>query len=78
MQPGRFGAEIPLLAEKICAAGADRAASGFRPAWLSARAMAAGFYDRTLAQLRARGEVLAIGLAYGAQAQPAVPIEPTG
>jgi len=36
-----------------------------------------GFYDRTLAGLRAAGPVLAIGLAYGAQEQPRVPTEPT-
>lgn len=32
-----------------------------------------GFYDRTLAQLRAPTKTLAIGLAYGAQEIPAVP-----
>jgi 5-formyltetrahydrofolate cyclo-ligase len=32
-----------------------------------------GFYDRTLARLRARGPVTAIGLAFAAQAVPAVP-----
>ncbi len=36
-----------------------------------------GFYDRTLAGLRARGEVLAIGFAYAAQEVAEVPIEPT-
>jgi 5-formyltetrahydrofolate cyclo-ligase len=36
-----------------------------------------GFYDRTLAGLRAGGHVLAIGVAYAAQEVPAVPREPT-
>lgn len=36
-----------------------------------------GFYDRTLAALRAEGPVLAIGLAFAAQARAAVPTEPT-
>ena len=33
----------------------------------------AGFYDRTLADLRARKNVLAVGVAYAAQEAPAVP-----
>ena len=36
-----------------------------------------GFYDRTLENLRARGDVLAIGLAYAGQEVPAVPRGPT-
>lgn len=36
-----------------------------------------GFYDRTLAGLRARAQVLAIGLAYAAQEVVRVPTEPT-
>jgi 5-formyltetrahydrofolate cyclo-ligase len=36
-----------------------------------------GFYDRTLARLRAQGPVQAIGLAYAAQALPALPVEAT-
>lgn len=36
-----------------------------------------GFYDRTLAQLRARSAVLAIGFAYDAQQAPDLPQEPT-
>lgn len=36
-----------------------------------------GFYDRTLAQLRATGPVVAVGFAYAAQEVAQVPIEPT-
>lgn len=36
-----------------------------------------GFYDRTLQDLRARGPVLAIGFAYGAQEMETLPLEPT-
>lgn len=36
-----------------------------------------GFYDRTLEQLRARGMVLAIGFAFGAQETTDLPLEPT-
>ena len=35
-----------------------------------------GFYDRTLGDLRADGQVLAVGLAYAAQEVPAVPHDP--
>ena len=35
-----------------------------------------GFYDRTLGDLRAGGQVLAVGLAYAAQEVPAVPHDP--
>jgi len=36
----------------------------------------AGHYDRTLAALRARGRVLAVGLAFEAQRAPRVPVGP--
>ncbi len=36
-----------------------------------------GFYDRTLEQLRAQGPVMAVGFAYAAQEDPALPIEST-
>jgi 5-formyltetrahydrofolate cyclo-ligase len=36
-----------------------------------------GFYDRTLAALRAAGPVLAVGFAYAAQEVDAVPADPT-
>lgn len=36
-----------------------------------------GFYDRTLAALRARGPVLAVGFAFAAQRVEALPAEPT-
>lgn len=36
-----------------------------------------GFYDRTLAALRAGGPVVAIGFAWGAQEDPSLPLEGT-
>jgi 5-formyltetrahydrofolate cyclo-ligase len=36
-----------------------------------------GFYDRTLAALRAAGPVEAVGFAYAAQAAATLPLEPT-
>ncbi len=35
-----------------------------------------GYYDRTLAALRAAGRVLAVGIAYAAQEVPSVPHGP--
>jgi 5-formyltetrahydrofolate cyclo-ligase len=35
-----------------------------------------GYYDRTLAELRRTGEVIAIGLGFAVQEQAAVPSEP--
>jgi len=76
MQRGQFGALIP-------AAGA----------WLTPRVLivpllafdargyrlgyGGGYYDRTLAALRARGPVTAIGFAFAAQQVPEVPTEAT-
>ena len=36
-----------------------------------------GFYDRTLARLRARGRTLAVGVGFAAQELPEIPREPT-
>ena len=36
-----------------------------------------GFYDRTLAMLRAQGPAVAIGLAYGVQEIESIPVEVT-
>ncbi len=36
----------------------------------------AGYYDRTIAALRAAGDLFAVGLAYAAQEVPALPREP--
>ncbi len=37
----------------------------------------AGFYDRTLARLRAKQRIVAVGVGYAAQEFPAIPTEPT-
>ncbi|MCC1480484.1 5-formyltetrahydrofolate cyclo-ligase [Roseibaca sp. Y0-43] len=76
MVPGRFGARVPEQAEALVPQilivpllAYD--ARGYRLGY------GGGFYDRTLAQLRAQGRVLAVGLAYVAQEQPEVPTEST-
>jgi 5-formyltetrahydrofolate cyclo-ligase len=74
MIDGPFGARIPASAEVMVPqvvivplVGFD--ARGYRLGY------GGGFYDRTLAALRAAGPVLAIGFAYAAQELPEVPID---
>jgi len=77
LEPGRFGtshppADSPVLVPEVLIvplAGFDRA--GHRLGY------GGGFYDRTLAALRARGPVTAIGFAYAVQEIRAIPAEPT-
>ncbi|MBK1634666.1 5-formyltetrahydrofolate cyclo-ligase [Rhodovulum adriaticum] len=76
MVPGPFGASVPEHGDEIVPevlivplVGFDRC--GARLGY------GGGFYDRTLEGLRARGPVLAVGLAYAAQEIARVPVEPT-
>ncbi len=70
---GRFGVEVPATGAVV------------RPDVLLVPMLAfdarghrlgygGGFYDRTIAALRAEGRLLALGLAYAAQEMPAVPL----
>lgn len=76
MVPGRFGADVPAQADPIVpdVLIVPMLAFDLRGYRLG---YGGGFYDRTLSQLRAAGDVLAIGLAYSAQEQAEVPIEAT-
>ena len=76
MMRGKFGADIPATADPLTPVALIVPllafdARGYRLGY------GGGFYDRTLAQLRAQHEVLAIGLAYAAQEQAEVPTELT-
>jgi 5-formyltetrahydrofolate cyclo-ligase len=76
MVPGPFGAQIPaeprpMIPELLIVPLAAFTRTGFRLGY------GGGFYDRTLAALRARGPVLAIGFAYADQEAGELPLEPT-
>ncbi|WP_227284151.1 5-formyltetrahydrofolate cyclo-ligase [Boseongicola sp. H5] len=76
MVPGPFGALIPADGDWlepdiliVPLVGFDRAANRL--------GYGGGFYDRTLARLRANGPVRAVGFAFAAQQLPPLPVEPT-
>ncbi|MCC5971021.1 MAG: 5-formyltetrahydrofolate cyclo-ligase [Pararhodobacter sp.] len=74
MIAGPFGARIPaegprLVPQVLIVPLLAFDARGYRLGY------GGGFYDRTLAVLRAAGPVLALGFAYGAQEVPVVPID---
>ncbi|MFB2593282.1 5-formyltetrahydrofolate cyclo-ligase [Paracoccus sp. p4-l81] len=76
MIPGTFGAQVPqagvpVQPQVLIVPLLAFDARGFRLGY------GGGFYDRTLAGLRARGPVTAIGFAWGAQQVDQVPTEPT-
>ena len=74
MVEGAFGALVPALSQPVVPrvvivplVGFD--ARGYRLGY------GGGFYDRTLAGLRAAGPLLAVGFAFAAQELPEVPID---
>jgi len=76
LAPAAFGAPIPAEREELLPevlivplVAFDRAGSRM--------GYGGGFYDRTLAMLRARHPVFAVGYAYAAQEAEALPQEPT-
>ena len=74
MEMGAFGAEIPaegawIEPDVLIVPMVGFDARGYRLGY------GGGFYDRTLAGLRARKPVLAVGFAFAAQELPEVPID---
>jgi len=76
MVEGPFGARVPeagdwLTPEVLIVPLLAFSGRGYRLGY------GGGFYDRTLARLRARGPVFAVGFAFAAQRDDALPLEAT-
>lgn len=74
--PGPFGALIPETGPNVIPDTLIVPLVGFDAA-CNRLGYGGGFYDRTLAQLSARGPVRSLGFAFGAQHLPSLPVEPT-
>ena len=76
MVEGAFGAAIPAEGDWLTPEIVIVPLVAF-DARLNRLGYGGGFYDRTLEGLRAQATMRAIGLAYGAQELPELPLEPT-
>lgn len=76
MTPGPFGAEIPEAGDWLQPSVLIVPLLAFD--WRGHRlGYGGGFYDRTIAALRAKGPLIAVGFAYALQEVEEVPTEPT-
>lgn len=76
MIPGAFGAAIPKTSNPVVPEVVIVPMLAFNRAG-HRLGYGGGFYDRTLAKLRADGPVFAVGLAYAGQEAHELPVEPT-
>ncbi len=76
MVEGPFGAEVPATGDWLEPELLIAPLVAF-DVWGHRLGYGGGFYDRTLAELRAKRRTRAAGLAYAAQEVPAIPHEPT-
>ena len=76
LAPGPFGALVPVDAEVIVPEALIVPLVAF-DALFHRLGYGGGFYDRTLAALRAGRAVFALGFAYAAQEAAALPVDPT-
>lgn len=75
MTAGAFGAAIPAVIEEVVPVVVIVPLVAFTETG-DRLGYGGGFYDRTLAGLRARGPVIAVGFAFEAQCLPEVPQDP--
>jgi len=76
LKDGPFGAKIPVKAHPVTPEIVILPLLAFDTKG-NRLGYGGGYYDRTLAELRAAGPILAVGFAYAAQQIDAVPTDPT-